>query len=113
MIYVEDGGTIADIGIGEHFRGYIYVDDGGSCTLNGDTLKPEQLIGAIHVNDDADFNWTPSSYASFITFDSTVFKELDVGGLLSFPCTSGIGNIDSVNYKSGHYITHELLGVNY
>ncbi len=114
MIYVAPGGTVSDIGIGEYFRGYIYVDSDGSCTLSyEDKDKPEQLIGAIHVNDDADFNWTPSPYASFITFDSTVFKELDVGGLLSFPCTSGLSNIDSVNYKSDNYITHELLGVNY
>lgn len=76
-----NGGTIQNIGGWNQFRGLFYSKSGTFC-VGGSSNSVENVYGSIYAKTGSVLRWYPKFPTSnaFITFDQTVFTDLDVEG---------------------------------
>lgn len=116
VLYAAPGGSIQNIGSWEFLRAYIYVDSGATCAIAGNGSAVEPLVGAIHVQDNANLSWYPmiTPGTPTITYDESLLTELMTDDFLSFPCLNPDSlEPDSVKFINGYTVETELLGINY
>lgn len=92
MIYVENGGTVQNLGgWGNYFRGYIYCSSGGTFTMGGAANNVNNIYGAVHFASGSNVNWYPlTAQNPDIIYDYSVFEELSYDNLVPLPTPENV-----------------------